>query len=209
MRLPCYARAVPRAPETDVPINLTLSLSDNDLDHFRSVMDETWQRNAGRPEAEILDEARRLLEQCTKTQEGPDYVRMRLADLATLISMLEDREWALDEKYRPRIIAAVSYFADPKDMIPDSVPGLGFFDDALMAELVIRDLEHELEAYRDFCNYREKQETLRGESAEVSRKDWLEEKRRQLMMQIERRQRERHRHYSTEGPTDPILRYQY
>jgi uncharacterized membrane protein YkvA (DUF1232 family) len=198
-----------RTPEIHVPLKLTLSLSDNDLEHFRSVMDETWQRNAGRPEAEILDEARRLLQQCPKTDVGPDYVRARLDDLATLIAMLEDREWALEERYRKRIIAAVSYFADPKDMIPDSVPGLGFFDDALMAELVIRELKHELDAYRDFCSYREKQEALRGEEVHVTRKDWLEEKRRQLMMRIERRQRERRRHYSTDGPTDPILRYQY
>jgi uncharacterized membrane protein YkvA (DUF1232 family) len=201
--------ASPRPPETDVPRNLTLSLSDNDLDHFRSVMDETWQRNASRPEAEIIEEARRLLQQCPKTEGGPDYVRMRLDDLATMIAMLEDREWALEEKYRGRILAAVCYFADPKDMIPDSVPGLGFFDDALIAEIVIRELEHELEAYRDFCTYREKQETRRGADAAVSRTDWLEEKRRQLMMQIERRQLERRRHHSTEGPTDPILRYQY
>lgn len=192
-----------------MPLKLTLTLNDNDLEHLRNVMDECWQRNAERPEQEIIGEARRLLEQCAKTTDGPDYVRMRLEDLATLISMLEDQEWALEQQYRGRIIAAISYFADPKDMIPDAIPGLGFFDDALIAELVIRELKHELDAYRDFCKYRERQEAVRGKDARVARADWLEAKRRQLMMRIERRQRERRRHYSNEGPTDPILRYQY
>jgi uncharacterized membrane protein YkvA (DUF1232 family) len=194
--------------EIDVPLKLTLTLSDNDLEHFRRVMDETWQRNADRAEKDVLDEARRLLGQCRKA-DGPDFVQMRLEDLGTLISMLEDQEWSLDEKYRGRILAAVSYFADPKDLIPDSIPGLGFFDDALMAELVIRELKHELDAYRDFCKYREREQELRGKDARVSRDDWLAAKRRQLMMRIERRQRERRRHYSTDGPTDPILRYEY
>ncbi|HEX7080696.1 MAG TPA: YkvA family protein [Gammaproteobacteria bacterium] len=191
-----------------MPLKLTLTIGDNDIEHYRRVMDETWQRNAGREEREILDEARRLLEECRKA-DGPDYVKMRLDDLGTLISMLEDEEWSLDPKYRARVIAALTYFADPKDMIPDSVPGLGFLDDALMAELVIRELTHELDAYRDFCAYRQKQEALRGKDAHVKREEWLAAKRRQLFLRIERRQRERRRHGSREGPTDPILRYQY
>ncbi|HEU4618712.1 MAG TPA: YkvA family protein [Gammaproteobacteria bacterium] len=191
-----------------MPLKLTLTLSDADLEHYRQVMDETWQRHAGRDEKEIRDEARALLQKC-ETSDGPDYVRMRLADLGTLIAMLEDEEWSLEQKYRGRVIAALSYFADPKDLIPDSVPGLGFFDDALMTELVIRELKHELDAYRDFCKYREQQESVRGKDAPVKRAEWLASKRRQLMMRIERRQQERRRHYSNEAPTDPILRYQY
>ena len=54
--------------------------------------------------------------------------------------MLDEPEWPLDDADRRRIVAAVGYFAVPKDMIPDKIPGLGFLDDALMAELVIRDV---------------------------------------------------------------------
>jgi Protein of unknown function (DUF1232) len=90
-------------------------------------------------------------------------------------------------------------------MIPDKIPGLGFLDDALMAELVIRELKHELDGYRDYCEYRENEATLRGKNA--SRADWLAAKRRQIFLRIKRRQREGTRHGSTEGWTLPILRY--
>ena len=189
-------------------LKLVLEISDNDLEYYRKVMDATWQRNAKRGEKELVDGVRRLLRQRQKA-EAPEYVRKRLDDLGTLISMLEDGEWPLEQENRHRIIAAMSYFADPMDMIPDKIPGLGFLDDALMAELVIRELKHDLDGYRDFCEYRENQETLRGKNVHVSREDWLAAKRRQIFLRIARRQQERRRHGSTDGPTDPILRYQY
>lgn len=190
-----------------MPLTVNLQLSDEDLDYYRGAMDEAWQRNAQRPEHELLEGVRQLLLKARRA-EAPEYVRKRLDDLDTLVSMLQDAEWPLEEQERKRVVVAVSYFADPQDMIPDQIPGLGFLDDALMAELVIRELEHELDGYREFCEYRENEETLRGKS-HVSRADWLAAKRRQVFMRIKRRQEESRRHASTEGPTDPILRYQY
>jgi uncharacterized membrane protein YkvA (DUF1232 family) len=185
-------------------LKLELELSDADLEHFRKVMDATWQRNAQRDERDILESARRLLGE-SRGAEAPAYVKKRLEDIDTLISMLEDREWPLEQKHRRRILAAVSYFADPKDMIPDQLPGIGFLDDALMAELVVGELEPELDGYREFCEYRENEESR---NKHATREEWLAAKRRQVFLQIQRRQRESRRHWSTEGPTDPILRYE-
>jgi uncharacterized membrane protein YkvA (DUF1232 family) len=188
-------------------LKLVLELSDTDLEYYREVMDATWRQNAKREEKELVDEARRLLRQGHEA-EAPEYVRKRLDDLGTLISMLEDAEWPLEQENRTRILAAVSYFADPKEMIPDKIPGLGFLDDALMAELVIRELEHDLDGYREFCEYRKNEETLRG-NTDVTREDWLAAKRRQIFFRIKRREQESRRHASNEWPTDPILRYKY
>jgi uncharacterized membrane protein YkvA (DUF1232 family) len=121
--------------------------------------------------------------------------------------MLDDSEWPLEDDDRNRIKAAVGYFALQKDMIPDKIPGLGFLDDALMAEIVARELKPELDGYRDFCEYRDNEATLRGKK--VSREDWLASKRRQIWLRIKRRQQERRRHGSSYEPTDPILRYSY
>ena len=60
-------------------------------------------------------------------------VRKRLEDLGALIAMLEDREWALEGEDRDRILSVFSYFADPLDLIPDSIPGLGYLDDEAFA----------------------------------------------------------------------------
>lgn len=189
-----------------MPRKIELELSDSDLEHFRQVMDETWQRNAGQGEQAIMDQAGLLLEHA-RAREAPAFVRQRLEDVGTLIAMLEDNEWPLEPEDRERVVVALSYFAEPQDLIPDNVPGLGFLDDALLAELVIEELEPDLAGYREFCEYRKQQEASRGKDAHVGREDWLDSKRRQISMQIRRRQRERRRHGSREGPTDPILRY--
>jgi uncharacterized membrane protein YkvA (DUF1232 family) len=188
-------------------LKMTIELSDADLVYFRRVMDAVWRRNSKRSEKDLIAGARRLL---TKAGEAtaPGCVQARLMDLGVLLDMLEDPEWPLADADRRRIVAAVGYFATPKDMIADAIPGIGFLDDALMAELVIGDLKHEVDGYREFCQYRRNETTLRGKTR-VSKTDWLDAKRRQIFLRIKRRQRETVRHASTEGPTDPILRYQY
>jgi uncharacterized membrane protein YkvA (DUF1232 family) len=193
--------------ETRMSLKIDLELSDEDLQYFRGAMDSAWDRNAARPDNEILEEARRLLQEANR-HNAPEYVRKRFADLGTLIDMLGDPEWPLEEDDRRRIVVAVSYFADPADVIPDKIPGLGFLDDALMAELVIRELEHELRGYREFCEYRANEQTYRRKE-HVSREDWLAAKRRQIYLRIKRRRAERFRHATDEHPTLPILRYHY
>ena len=146
------------------------------------------------------------MRQRTKAK-APEYVQSRLEDVKLLLDLLDDAEWPLEEEDRRRITAAVGYFAVPRDMIPDKIPGIGLLDDAVMAELVTRDLKHDLDGYRDFCKYRENAAELRGKN--VSRADWLEAKRRQIVLRIKRRQQESRRHGSKDGPTPAILRYQY
>jgi uncharacterized membrane protein YkvA (DUF1232 family) len=179
-----------------MPEKIVLELSDDDLVYFRRVMDDVWKRNAKRAEKELVDGARRLLKQATK-MKAPEYVQSRLADLGVLVNMFDDGEWPLPEEDRRRIVAALGYFAVAKDLIPDKIPGIGLLDDALMAELVMRELKHEVTGYREFCEYRDNEASLRGNKA--SRADWLESKRRQIFMRIKRRQQERRRHSSLFG----------
>ena len=188
-------------------LKLVIDLSDADLEYYREALYASSDRRAQRGEKELVNAARQLLEQ-TRQAEAPECVRKRLDDLGSLIAMLEDGEWPLEREDRQRIVAAISYFANPTDIVYDKLPGLGFLDDALMAEVVIKDLQHELDGYREFCEYREIQESQRGHDVHVSREDWLAAKRRQIFLRIKRRQRERRRHGSHDGPTDPILRYQ-
>jgi uncharacterized membrane protein YkvA (DUF1232 family) len=176
-------------------LKIVLDLSDDDLHYYRGVMDAIWKNAQKRAEKDLVDGARRLLKQATKAG-APEYVRSRLSELEVLCSMLDDEEWPLGDDDRNRIRAALGYFAVAKDMIPDKIPGLGFIDDALMADLVMRDLKPEVEGYRAFCDYRANESKLRGKK-KVSRLDWLAAKRRQIWLRIKRRQ------------TDRILRSHY
>jgi uncharacterized membrane protein YkvA (DUF1232 family) len=78
-------------------------------------------------------------------------------------------------------------------MVPDDIPVLGLVDDAIMLELVLDELQHELDGYRDFHEYRQHELARPGASAHsaASREDWLDSKRRALHDRIrDRRQRE-------------------
>ena len=72
---------------------------------------------------------------------------------------------------------------------------IALLDDAVMIELSMRELKHELAAYDDFCDYREREARNRGtEPAAVGRAAWLEGRREEL---VERMHQRRERDYGS------------
>lgn len=189
-----------------MPLKIALELSEDDLAYYGRVLDSVWKKNSKRPEKEVLDGARANLKRAQKSK-APEYVRTRLTDIGTLIDLLADSEWPIETAARRRILAAVGYFALGKDMISDKIPGIGYLDDAIMAELVLRELKPDLDGYRDFCAYRDSEETRRGEK--VSREEWLAVKRKQIFERIRRRREQMRRLTAAKDPTHPLLRYDY
>lgn len=189
-----------------MPLNIVLELSDEDLAYFAKVMDSVWKKNAKRPEAELIAGARGHLKQARKAK-APLYVQKKLEDIELLTDLLEDKEWTLEDEDRRRITAAVGYFAVPKDMISDKIPGIGYLDDAIVADLVMRELKHDLEGYRDFDKYRDSAAAERGKK--VGRVEWLATKRQQIFERIRRRRDQMFNRRKGEGLTHPILRYKY
>ena len=110
-----------------------------------------------------------------------------------MIDMLSDIEWRLPHHEASRVLNALSYFCEPEDLIPDHIPGLGFLDDAIMIELVVRELKHEIEAYSDFCEYRDRLRAEQGDRASVSRSGWLDDRRKALQSRMRRRRKLRPR----------------
>jgi hypothetical protein len=136
----------------------------------------------------------------------PEFIGQRLAKLDNLIKMVHDKGWALGDADKQRVLTALAYFADPKDVIPDSVPVVGYLDDAIMIELCVRELKHELEAYEDFSNFVKTESVERGvDPATLAREDWLEDRRRELHERMQRR-RERDR-YSGPGESGGMFRF--
>jgi uncharacterized membrane protein YkvA (DUF1232 family) len=165
-------------------IDIKFSLDDTDLEYFRSVMNKAQDGAGTASDQEIIDKARDVLEG-TKPVKPPLFVRESLERLAIMIAMLEDPEWPLDGQERVDVISALAYFHNPADLIDDDVPVLGLIDDAIMIELVARELKHQLEAYDEFCTFRSSEEQLRGK--DVSRAEWLDAKQKLLMKRMRER----------------------
>jgi uncharacterized membrane protein YkvA (DUF1232 family) len=168
-------------------LSITIDLSDADLAHFQEVVRRA-QESAGQKSAkEITDAAGKLLTDSVGVKV-PDFIGSRLGKLEQLINMVNDEGWALAAEDKARVLTALAYFADPKDVIPDSVPVVGLLDDAIMIELCVRELKHEIEAYADFVDYRDSEARARGsDPAKVGRADWLEGRRAELQERMRKR----------------------
>lgn len=174
-------------------MRVTFELDDDDLRHFRLIMRESRQATSRSTPEEIVDGARRLLQQVGDTKV-PQFIRDRLDKLEIMIHMLLDHEWRLPAKDSARVLNALAYFTEPEDLIPDHIPGLGFLDDAIMIELVARELQHEIEAYQDFCEFRRgdgKKRGVKTRSTDISRENWLEDRREELQTRMRRRRKSR------------------
>ncbi|MEO8803604.1 MAG: YkvA family protein [Rudaea sp.] len=161
-------------------LEFNIEISDQDLPYFMDAMKRAEERASGKSAQQILDEASKTFVDANK-QQMPEFVRSRLACVENLIAMAGDEGWALSDEDRNRVVGAMTYFADPEDLIPDNIPVLGFLDDAIMIEVVQEVLQPEIQAYAEFCDYRAEEAAHRGaDGAKVGREDWLEDRRAEL-----------------------------
>lgn len=173
-----------------MPLDITFTLSDADLEHFQSIVDKAKKAvDAGEDESAIEAAARQLVEDA-KSGETPGFISERLAKLEVIINMIGDAEWQLNDAERHRVLGALVYFCDPDDIIPDHIPGIGFLDDAIYVELIIRELKAEIDSYQDFCEFRKVEEARLkelGEDPYVEREAWLADKRATLHSRMRKR----------------------
>ena len=175
-------------------ISLTIELNDRDLEHFNKAMEAARKAAEGKTPEQVIDAASALLADAQKVHV-PDFILDRLLRLDDMIAMVRDTGWELPEEDKQRVLSALVYFADPQDVIPDNVEVLGFLDDAIMIELCVKELKHELDAYDDFCDFRQREAEKRGiEPANVGHPDWLDSRRQEL---FERMHARRERDYGT------------
>ena len=162
-------------------ITLNFELNDRDLAHFQDAAERSRKAAEGKSEQEIVDCAVGLLADAQKVHI-PDFIKDRLLRLDDMIAMVRDTGWALPEDDKQRVLTALMYFCDPQDVSPDHVEVLGFLDDAVMIELSVRELKHELDAYDDFCDFRQRQAERLGIAPDkVGRADWLGSRREELV----------------------------
>jgi uncharacterized membrane protein YkvA (DUF1232 family) len=134
-------------------MRITFELQSSDLQRFSEAFDRARRLAADLDEIEILDAAKHALDNLC-IASVPSYVRNRLVHVQRVILMLEDDDWSLPGPDRIDALAALAYFSDPEDLIPDHLEVIGLFDDAVMLELLARRMRKVLEAWKTFCEFR-------------------------------------------------------
>lgn len=184
-------------------LDISSTLSDSELTLSVDSIEKAQEKVETLDAASIVGAARNLLEE-TKGKDLPDFITTRLDHLDTMITMVEDAGFGLPEADRDNVLAALAYFSSPDDILPDNVSVLGFLDDAIMIELCMRELQHDIEAYSDFRRWRDDEATRRGENNAgllLNRVEWAEARRIETIERMHRRRQESY----TGGSWSPML----
>ena len=95
------------------------------------------------------------MESVRKARKTPNFVLEAIATLEDLTKIIEDEDYKAPKAIRSQVLAALAYFGNPDDLIPDEIPVLGFLDDAIMVKFVEDEFKHELAGYRKFRRFRD------------------------------------------------------
>lgn len=131
------------------------SIERNAIERFSREKDHKWKK-----EAESLLEDQKKMKKMLKRAEkkldekkkGP--LRKAFDSINYMILMIKD--YASGEyteiPYGSIImaIAAVAYFVMPFDFVPDFIAGLGYVDDLAIISLVLKQVQADLEKYKDW-----------------------------------------------------------
>jgi uncharacterized membrane protein YkvA (DUF1232 family) len=180
-----------------MPLKITFTLSDKDLRHFQRHIKNARSVAREMGEKSIIRAAEGLLEEVASIQL-PDFIAERLETLEVLVDMVQDERWELTGADRGRVLSALAYFSDSRDMIPDHIPGIGYLDDAILVELIARELRHDVEGYKDFCAAEGSLKKASPGRPEDQKR--LEGRRERLQLRIRRRNQASRGQTSGKGP---------
>lgn len=167
-------------------MKISFELEPGDIDRFHEALARAERRVACAEECDIVAAARHSL-QTLPIECAPGYIRRRLLQVVELVDMLEDEAWALPAPERAEVLKLLAYFSDPEDMIPDDVEVIGLLDDAIMLELLLRQIRHVVAAYDDFLAARAALGEANDEAARIAGARELARRRVQLHARMRRR----------------------
>jgi uncharacterized membrane protein YkvA (DUF1232 family) len=170
-------------------LKITFELKDDDLEYFVTQMRKAQDSVRSADDEDIIHAAREVLKE-SRSKDLPEYIAARMQSLDTLIAILKDGEWPLEDDERRDILGGLAYFSDPEDIIPDHIPGLGFLDDAIILELIFRDLRHPIQAYQDYAAFRASA-AIHYPTDDAAQRAERIERRRDELLERSRRRRER------------------
>jgi len=134
---------------------VTFQLDESDADYFRSLYRKAKKGASDTDPEQIIQGARDVVTRVRASKKTPLFVIDAISVLADLVDVVQDEAYAAPQKVKSEVLAALAYFTNPEDLIPDHVPGLGFLDDALMVKFIEEEFKHELWGFRRFRDRRD------------------------------------------------------
>jgi uncharacterized membrane protein YkvA (DUF1232 family) len=77
-------------------------------------------------------------------------VRDLAVNVASMYEMLVDPDYQVSWQVKAGVVFALAYFISPVDAVPDTVPVVGYVDDALVVAFVCHLLRSDIADYREF-----------------------------------------------------------
>jgi uncharacterized membrane protein YkvA (DUF1232 family) len=171
---------------------ISFSLDEGDVAYFRKLFRSARKQVAEQDIAEVLAAVQALVDRVRAAKKTPSFVQESVAVLEDLKQMIEDADYELPKAPRTEVMAALSYFANPEDLIPDQIPGLGFLDDAIMIKMLENEFKHELWGYRQFRKFRSGAEQRPWTTVARQRlPQRLDDQRHKIRAEVDRRKKER------------------
>lgn len=170
-------------------LKITFTLDDNDLAYFRDLFKKVKKHGSKLETEKVVADVTELIGRVRAAKRVPSFVVEAMDNLEALVGMLGDKDYGLPSKVANEVLAAVAYFSNPQDLVPDSVPGLGYLDDAIMIKFLEDQFEHELAGYKKFCRFREGANVLpwaAGAKERLAKR--LADKRKEIRADIARRE---------------------
>jgi uncharacterized membrane protein YkvA (DUF1232 family) len=171
---------------------ISFSLEESDVAYFRKIFRHARKAAADQSETEIITAVQELIDRVRTTKKTPTFVRDAVVVLEDLVRMIQDEHYALPKAPRAEVLGALAYFANPQDLIPDQIPGLGFLDDAIMIKILEDEFKQELWGFRQFVKFRvgaEQRPWTRVAKGRLPER--LEEQRKKIRGDVDRKKRER------------------
>jgi uncharacterized membrane protein YkvA (DUF1232 family) len=137
---------------------VTFTLDESDASYFRNLYRKAKKGAKTQSREQIIKEARAIVKDVQSSKKTPAFVQEAISTLADLVDLIQDSDYNAPQKVQSEVLAALAYFSDPEDLIPDHIPGLGFLDDAIMVKFIEEEFKHELWGYRKFSKSRDSSE---------------------------------------------------
>jgi uncharacterized membrane protein YkvA (DUF1232 family) len=171
---------------------ISFSLEENDIAYFRKIFKDARRQVEDQDTEQVISAVQALIARVREAKKTPSFVQDAIEVLEDLIKMLHDPDYELPRLQRTEVLAALSYFADPEDLIPDQIPGLGFLDDAIMIKIMETEFKHELWGYRKFAKFRQGAEQRPWTAVARQRlPQRLLDERKRVRAEVDRRKKER------------------